>query len=191
MKYLCTLLFVFLLAGCAANNAPADKSIANTNVSKAQQSSRSSRLPRAEGGAANKQIIGSVEAVRLLPPDVVIHARIDTGAATTSIDAREIMPFERDGKPWVRFLFVADGKKSVIEKPVERRVRIKQHDEETPESRYVVRMRLVLGNTSQIIPVSLADRSRFKYPVLIGRNFLRDIYIVDVAKKLSTTPRTN
>ena len=50
-----------------------------------------------------KIIIGAVEKVRLLPPNVVLKARIDTGAKTTSIDAQNIIPFERDGKEWVRF----------------------------------------------------------------------------------------
>jgi len=31
-----------------------------------------------------------------------------------------------------------------------------------------------------LILVTLTDRSRFDYPVLIGRNFLRGEYIVDV-----------
>jgi hypothetical protein len=49
-------------------------------------------------------------------------------------------------------------------------------------------MRIVLGDVSQLIPVNLNDRVAYQYPVLIGRNFLRDFFIVDVAKKYQFKP---
>jgi len=54
-----------------------------------------------------KMIIGEVENVRLVPPNIILKARIDTGAKTTSIDARNITPFERDGKQYPRPTFRA------------------------------------------------------------------------------------
>ena len=57
-----------------------------------------------------KKIIGAIENVRLVPPHIVLKARIDTGAKTTSIDARDITPFERNGEEWVRFVFVNGNK---------------------------------------------------------------------------------
>ncbi len=135
-----------------------------------------------------KKIIGAVENVRLFPPDIVLKARIDTGAKTTSIDARNITPFERDGKQWVRFVCI-DGKKKehTLERKVLKTVLIKRHGEDS-QDRYVVNMRIVLGNVSQLIPVNLNDRESYIYPVLIGRNFLRDYFIVDVAKKYQLKP---
>ena len=44
-----------------------------------------------------------MEHVYISPPGILLTARIDTGATTSSIDARNIEPFERDGKRWVRF----------------------------------------------------------------------------------------
>ena len=64
---------------------------------------------------------------------------------------------------------------------------IKRHGEES-QRRYVVKMRVVLGNVSQLISVNLNDRDSYQYPVLIGRNFLRDYFIVDVAKKYQLKP---
>ncbi|MCW8821712.1 MAG: RimK/LysX family protein [Sulfurovum sp.] len=134
-----------------------------------------------------KRIIGNVEKVRLVPPNVVLKARIDTGAKTTSIDAREITPFERDGKQWVRFVVMAGKKEHTIERKVIKTVQIKRHGAES-QDRYVVKMRIILGDVSQLISVTLNDRDAYQYPVLIGRNFLRDYCIVDVGKKFQFKP---
>lgn len=135
----------------------------------------------------SKKIIGEIENVRLVPPDIVLKARIDTGAKTTSIDARNITPFERDGKQWVRFVCKDGEKEYTIEKKVLKTVQIKRHGKES-QDRYVVKMRVILGDVSQLISVNLNDRESYTYPVLIGRNFLRDFFIVDVAKKFQFKP---
>jgi len=134
-----------------------------------------------------KMIIGEIEDVRLVPPNVVLKARIDTGAKTTSIDARNIIPFERDGKQWVRFVCMDGEKEYTLERKVIKTVHIKRH-EKAAQDRYVVNMRIVLGNISQLIHVNLNDRETYTYPVLIGRNFLRDYFLVDVAKKHQLNP---
>lgn len=134
-----------------------------------------------------KRIIGAVENVRLVPPNIILKARIDTGAKTTSVDARNITPFERDGKQWVRFTCMEGDKEHTIERKVLKTVQIKRHEEES-QDRYVVNMRIILGDVSQLIPVTLNDRDAYIYPVLIGRNFLRDYFIVDVAKKYQFKP---
>jgi len=134
-----------------------------------------------------KSIIGAVENVRLVPPNVVLKARIDTGAKTTSVDARGITAFERDGDEWVRFVFHFGKKEHMIERKVLRTIFIKRHGQE-PQRRYVVNMRIVLGDVSQLIEVTLNNRKTYTYPVLIGRNFLRDNFIVDVSKKHQLKP---
>ena len=48
-------------------------------------------------------IIGGVESVYIPPFEIPFQARIDTGAATSSIDAQNITPFERDGEKWISF----------------------------------------------------------------------------------------
>lgn len=134
-----------------------------------------------------KRVIGGIEAVRIIPGDFVFPARIDTGAKTSSLHAEELQLFERDGKRWVRFRLTDGSKSRVVEKKVIRRVRIKQQDA-PPERRPVVKMRFILGGVSQSIQVTLTDRSNFQYKVLVGRNFLHDVYIVDVGQKMTTQP---
>jgi hypothetical protein len=135
-------------------------------------------------GTQDLLIIGAIEHVEVDATGLRAQARIDTGAQTSSIHAEEIVEFERDGKAWVRFKFDgAEGQDVVtIEKRVSRRVRIKQHDDDL-HRRYVVKMRIRLGELTELIEMSLSDRSDFEFPVLIGRNFLTDNAVVDVSKQ--------
>ncbi|HAC79533.1 MAG TPA: hypothetical protein DCG06_04500, partial [Deltaproteobacteria bacterium] len=50
-----------------------------------------------------KIVIGRSEKIRLLPENLVLEARVDTGATTSSIDAHDIETFKREGKTWMRF----------------------------------------------------------------------------------------
>ena len=137
-----------------------------------------------KAGVQDFLIIGAVEHVEVDTTGLIAQARIDTGATTSSMHAEELVEFERDGKAWVRFVFSpGDGQDQVtMEKKVQRRVRIKQHDEEY-HRRYVIKLQLRMGELVEIIEVSLSDRSDFEFPMLIGRNFLTDNAIVDVSKQ--------
>ena len=137
--------------------------------------------------SSTKKIIGSTEPVRVLPGNVVLDSRIDTGAETTSIHAMDIKLFERDSQEFVSFRLDTDKNTSIMEEPVLKYIKIKRHDEES-QVRPVIKLRLVLGEHERVVLVTLTDRSKFKYPLLIGRNFLRDIYIVDVSESMTTKP---
>ncbi len=134
----------------------------------------------------DKLIIGEVEKILVNPGDFVTAARIDTGATTTSVHAVDVVEFERDGKKWVKFnTLSADGKgKQEIKGRVTRMVSIKRHGAED-SIRYAVKLNLTIGKTNQLVEVTLADRSSFDYKVLVGRNLLKDIFVVDVGKKLA------
>ena len=128
--------------------------------------------------------IGQVEYVDILPTGMRQKARIDTGAETTSIDARDVMPYERDGKPWVKFTVIdrVSHQPTEFKLPVERTVLIKRHGADNVRRR-VVSMQLAIGDLRGSVEVTLADREKFEYPVLIGRNFLEGRAVVDVSRK--------
>ncbi len=136
-----------------------------------------------------KRIIGEVEPVTILKAGLTLPARIDTGATTSSLDARDIQRFERDGKKWVRFtLLDRRTKKEVkVESRLTRTVEITRHGAD-PQYRPVVKLKAILGKAELTREFSLTDRSAFTYPVLIGRNFLQGEFIVDVTRKNTTTP---
>lgn len=129
-------------------------------------------------------ILGSVETIRLYPLGIIYEARIDTGAETSSIDAQNIVLFERDGKRWARFELQDAGQNDrvVVEKRIRRFVLVGQINNPERDRRPVVRMRLQVGSTMETVDISLTDRSRMSFPVLLGREFLLDRAIVDVSR---------
>lgn len=129
-------------------------------------------------------LIGEKEWALVEPGDLVLEARIDSGAETSSIHAENIQLIEKDGKRWIRFSLTdpATDEKVSLERRLHRRILIKQKTEGAHEPRYVVRMWVTLGDTRIWLDVSLSDRNDFEFPLLIGRNMLIDSFIVDVSK---------
>lgn len=142
-----------------------------------------------ELGLANKAVLGRSEWIGLPDVGTYLKARIDSGANTSSLSAREITRFERDGENWVRFkLGLADDDVVVdavrdewIEAPIDRRVRIIQATGE--ESRPVVTLMMTLGAIREPVEFTLSDRTHLDFPALLGRRFLLDIAVVDVAER--------
>lgn len=137
----------------------------------------------------DRHIIGEVEPVTLLKADFTLPARIDTGATTSSLDATDIEPFERDGKKWVRFSLTdrRSGETVRLESRLSRMVKITSHGL-TRQERPVVKLKAIMGGVELHREFTLADRSKFTYQALIGRNFLQGEFIVDVNRKNTTTP---
>lgn len=143
---------------------------------------------QSSGAEEDKLIVGWVEKVRIFPGNVVVHAKVDTGADNSSLNAPAMEEFTRDGAKWVRFDFTTrEGKTVTIEREVVRVAKIKRHTGKRQE-RPVVRMRICIGNVSREAEVNLVDRSRFKYEMLIGRSFMGDKLLVDPSKKYTRDP---
>ncbi len=146
-----------------------------------------------ESPPAERQIMGWVESVRLEPWGFKFRARMDTGAKTSSMSARKVELFQRDGDPWVRFIFDyqedrgAKERHVSIERPVLRMARIKRHDNRVQE-RPVIEMELCIDGQIHREQFNLIDRTSLNYPVLLGRDALKDIAIIDPAATFLTRP---
>ncbi|NNU15733.1 ATP-dependent zinc protease [Parvularcula sp. ZS-1/3] len=134
-------------------------------------------------------IIGEVERVHLADAGLSFAARIDTGATSTSIDARNIEEFERDGDPWVRFeVRTNDDDSAALERKVVDRVDIVSAGD-TEDERLVVELELCLSDVLRTVEVNLADRKGLNYRLLVGRDLLSDGgFLVNVAQKFSHEP---
>lgn len=133
-------------------------------------------------------VVGEIEPVTLVAPKLIMPARIDTGATTSSVDAQNINKFERDGKSWVKFSIKnrKTGKITELESQIIRIVKIKGHGGES-KMRTVTKLKMKLGAVTLASEFSLTDRSSFEYPILIGRNVLDGSFIVDVSRKNVTS----
>ncbi|MEC7378118.1 MAG: RimK/LysX family protein [Pseudomonadota bacterium] len=135
-----------------------------------------------------KVVVGEVENFYLAGPGLIYKARIDSGAETSSIHAENITRFERDGSNWVRFDVVVPGtdRHVTLEKEISRRVRVIQASADEAERRVVVELQFFIGDHQQVAEFTLADRTNLTYEVLIGRNILRDVMLIDVGKEYAT-----
>ncbi len=127
------------------------------------------------------KVIGAVEPVYFLPMKSPFLSRIDTGAETSSIDTDNHRLFERDGEKWVAFDLVnrESGERHHFEKKIKRQPKVKRIN--GYEERIVVVMDIKMGDEIIKEQFSLAERDRFSYQGLIGRNILTGRAIVDTS----------
>lgn len=131
-----------------------------------------------------KSVFGEVEWVELSPPGKYFEARVDTGATSSSVHATDVVEFERDGKKWVRFNISHSGDEELIlERRIKRFVLIRQSNLEETIRRPVVELLITIGSIKTEAEFTLADRGQLEYPILLGREFLKDLVVVDVSQQ--------
>ncbi|MDP2246319.1 ATP-dependent zinc protease [Pseudomonas sp.] len=149
--------------------------------------------------ASTPTLYGRYEYIELPQVGQTLKAKMDTGAVTASLSARDIEQFQRDGQDWVRFrLATASADDTLFEKPLVRISEIKSRAEEQGSAsspavakRPVVDMQLCLGKQLRTVEVNLTDRSRFNYPLLIGTSALRefDVAINPAQRYIASQPQ--
>jgi hypothetical protein len=132
--------------------------------------------------AGDKMIVGEVEDVILLPWGIKLPARIDTGASTSSLDARDL---KVEGG-------IADFKLSQKYGGLQLRLPIVDwltiRSSEASEQRPIVEVEFCIGSKRVRTRVNLNDRSTVRYPVLIGRNALKENFVVDCMQERCFPP---
>jgi len=199
VKLFSSILFIaFMMSACVQKQGTPPQILKETAVIEAQACPKTDLCPVCEKPKPpltklvfkdyEKLVLGALEDVYFPVNKFYLTARIDTGATTSSLNAHNIVPFERDGKKWVRFeILDKDDKTLLIKRPIIKTIKVKRHGEEAQE-RYVVKMRLNISSISQFTELSLTDRSQYKFPALIGRNFLQGNAVVDVSKRYTKAP---
>jgi hypothetical protein len=138
--------------------------------------------------AQNKQHFGWVEKVKILPEDLVVQAKLDTGAENSSLHAGNLNEFKKNGQPWIKFdLTNRYGKTVTIEREVIRIARVKGAKDKIYH-RPVVRLGVCLGQEYMEVEVNIRDRTGYEYAMLIGRSYLAGNVIVDPAVMFTVEP---
>ncbi len=124
-----------------------------------------------------KTVIGAVEEVVLFPWRVKLPARIDTGAGMTSLDVRDLTVKNRVAQ----FRLPEKYGNTLISLPVIRHCKVRSAD--SRRRRPVVEIELCVGSKRMRVQANLNDRSQFEYPLILGRNALKQGFIVDCAQE--------
>ncbi len=152
------------------------------------------------------KIFGRTEMGIVTDQQVELKVRMDTGAQTASLSAHDIEVFNKGAQSWVRFIIEparTDGKIHQLERPLKRTARIRKRSadvicepEESAddchlfESRPVVELEVCLGSQTKLIEVTLADRSSFSYPMLLGRTAMEQFgVLIDPTLVYTTKPK--
>lgn len=130
----------------------------------------------------NHKIIGTTQYVQLPGYlDDLVPAKVDTGADNSAIWASNIN--EKDGE----LSFVLFAPKSVfytgeVIKTNEYSMTAVKNSFGHSEYRYRIKLQLKIGSSTYKVSFNLADRSHNRFPILIGKRFLKNRFVVDVSK---------
>ncbi|MCB0431393.1 MAG: ATP-dependent zinc protease [Flavobacteriales bacterium] len=135
-----------------------------------------------------KPVIGRKDRIDL--PELKLEdldAKVDTGAYTSALHCHNLTVIDRDGAEWVRFNLLDPEHPQYNEKayclPVHTR-RVIKNSFGTSEERITIITKVIVFGKEYPLEMSLSNRSDLKYPVLLGRKFLRSRFVVDVNKTL-------
>ncbi|MEX2092405.1 MAG: RimK/LysX family protein [Pirellulales bacterium] len=141
--------------------------------------------------ASSKHVIGATATITESTSGLQFAARIDTGATTCSIHAEKWViedpsrqPAQNIGKP-IRVLIKNEkGDQAWVDAVVAGRVQVRSsvQREDDYHGRYKVRLPLEWNGVKKEVLVTINDRTDMAYPLLIGRNFLRGDFLVDVER---------
>jgi ribosomal protein S6--L-glutamate ligase len=118
-----------------------------------------------------------------------IQARIDSGAKTSSIQSTNIKKFKKGKESWVSFDVnpIQDNLSIVVHcesKIVD--VRIVKSSSGITDKRFVIMEKVQIGNNSFEIELTLANRDGMDFRMLLGREAMKDRFIVDPSKHYLT-----
>ena len=137
-------------------------------------------------------VYGWVERSTLEPWGVEVKTKLDSGALTSSLDARDIETFDKNDEEWVRFRLELTDEASgeafeeQVELPLYRDVRVRGAGGR--DERPVVLMKICIGDTVYEEQFSLRDREKMLYPLLLGRRTIGHLGLLDVTRTFLVEP---
>jgi hypothetical protein len=118
-----------------------------------------------------------------------IKAKIDTGARTSALHTFSLEEFDSDGTRMIRFGIHPLQRRRDIElfcqAPVVERRRVKDSGGHV-EKRYVIRTLATLGGLAWSIDITLTNRDKMLFRMLLGRKAVEDIFMIDPGRAYKT-----
>ena len=142
----------------------------------------------ASGTKESPQVFGYLENAMIMPAGLLLKAKLDTGADHSSVHAKIVERFTKDGQSWITFdVESVDGREVRLSEPVFRTASVKRLVGK-PQKRPVVMLTICVGKINRRVEVNLMDRTKLKYNLLIGRSFMSGYMAVDPAKRFTKKP---
>ena len=137
-----------------------------------------------------KTLAGNVEWLWVQNIEQSLPARMNTGSPSSFIHVRELNLYERDGERWVSFAVNYEAPQQsetpaplAIDVKVERMSRSRAQPENKREAFPVIKLLVRLGGLQQVADFALTEKPFGKEPIALGRNFLKDLVVVDVSEE--------
>ncbi|MFU8811346.1 MAG: ATP-dependent zinc protease [Balneolaceae bacterium] len=137
-------------------------------------------------GKDTKRVIGRVEKLDIPGLQLSdLEAKADTGAYTSSLHCSVIRTYRENKKLWVEFVPLDESYTQYTGEPVQRKAhrvkRVKSSNGQVDE-RAIIQEQVHFAGDVYTMEFTLADRTDMRYPVLLGRKFLRK-FMVDPERK--------
>lgn len=143
-----------------------------------------------------KIIIGRHDRIEL--PDLGIEsidAKIDTGAYTSSLGCKNVREEVREGQPVLMFQIIdpsneLNGLSEEFTTTEYTKRKVRTSNDHVHE-RYSIKTHIVIFDQTFEVEFTLTDRGRMKFPVLLGRKFLHNKFVVDPRKTFLSYKKAN
>ncbi|MFT7612915.1 MAG: ribosomal protein S6--L-glutamate ligase [Parvicellaceae bacterium] len=115
-----------------------------------------------------------------------ILARIDSGAKTSSIQATDIELIKKNNESWVRFVVYPIQKNNVIRVHCKAKLVGKRSIKGSfgiSEERIIIKTPITIADDTFEIEVSLANRNRMEFRMLLGREAMVDRFLINPGQK--------
>lgn len=133
---------------------------------------------------SEKKIIGNKELISIIDLDLYdLDAKVDTGADSNALHCDDIFV---DNENIVHFKLLDkvhpayNGKKMAI--PLYKMKKVRSSNGEF-QKRPSIRVKVDFFGKKYVTVISLTDRSDMKFPMLLGKNFLVNKFLVDVSQE--------
>lgn len=129
----------------------------------------------------SKMTVGWKEEAKLTGLNIdPIKVKVDTGAKTSSLHAFDIKSFDKDGVSYVSFKTCPYKRhpKQVVkcEQEIIDYRKITSSNGQT-QLRYVIRTPITIGDKTWDICITLADRKKMRYKMLLGREAMKNLQV--------------
>jgi hypothetical protein len=136
---------------------------------------------------SDRRTIGRIDKIDLPGMNVFnVEAKVDTGAYTSSIHCSDIHVIKEENRQKLSFHILDDSIPGLIQREFiteDYKRKLIKNSFGHSEERFIIKTQVLIFGQLIETHFSLSNRDNMKYPILLGRRFLRKRFVVDVARK--------